>query len=55
MPGMHDMVYIHDTIVRDLRNAGVPDWLANIPTMGMAYGAAIISNIFGSGFTFDCN
>jgi hypothetical protein len=35
---MHDMVYIHDTIVRDLRNAGVPDWLANIPTMGMAYG-----------------
>jgi hypothetical protein len=50
IPGMHDMGYLHDNMVRDLRNAGVPDWLANIPTMPIAYIAAFIGN-FGPGFT----
>ena len=35
---------IHDNWNRNLTDAGIPDWLANYPTMLQAYGAACIVN-----------
>jgi hypothetical protein len=41
VPAMETMGYIHDSWVGDLTEAGVPDLIANIPTMPPAYVAAV--------------
>ncbi|MFZ1318160.1 MAG: RHS repeat-associated core domain-containing protein [Candidatus Nitrotoga sp.] len=41
VPAGRTLAEIHDPLVDTLRNAGVPDWLANIPTMLPTYAAGI--------------
>ncbi|MCK5111038.1 MAG: RHS repeat-associated core domain-containing protein [Arcobacteraceae bacterium] len=61
IPGMHTMGTIHDPLVDSLTAMGVPDALANVPTMSMAYTMAIkvetvnsvvdgINNMFGTDY-----
>ena len=44
-PAMETMSEYHDPVVGFLTDLGVPDWLANIPTMGPSYQAALITEI----------
>jgi len=43
-PGAHQFAQIHDPSVKILTDAGVPDLLANVPTMAPAYVASIVVN-----------
>ena len=51
VPGMHDMGFLHDDIVTNLRANGLPDWLVNIPTMPIASTASFLGNLFGHSYT----
>jgi len=55
IPVMYETAYFHDWLVDTLTQRGVPDWLANYPTMGLAFGVAFIANYFGPGLTSNPN
>lgn len=55
-PAGHTFTSIHDNLVDSLTQRGVPDWLANIPTMPGVYGQAFLQELMNSSFQlFDSN
>jgi len=48
VPAMETMSIYHDALVDFLTTHGVPDWLANIPTMSACMGAALLTEIWNS-------
>ena len=48
VPAGYTFGQMHDELVTNLTNAGVPDWLANIPSMIPEYIAAIDIEIMRS-------
>ncbi|OGP50210.1 MAG: hypothetical protein A2Y79_07845 [Deltaproteobacteria bacterium RBG_13_43_22] len=51
IPAMYETAYFHDWLVDTLINWGVPDLLANYPTMAFAFEVAFITNFLGPGLT----
>jgi len=49
VPAMHTLGENHDQLVDYLTDRGVPDWLANIPTMPPAYVYSVGEELLNSG------
>ena len=49
LPNVHRFDVVHDAWVEALTDWGIPDWIANIPTMPIAYSYALTLNFYDTG------